>query len=335
LSGFVSRTLKVPRPKQHFKPFLAQIALLGSRQTTDYTWLLEEINPDKYYYPVKVSYYERLRRYIDYWFWYQDFDKNGLPVWNSSDHSGMDNQITRAGAMNAFTIEGVDLACYLYRELKAMELIASKLGFTKDSKEFGEKSDKLAATINKVFWDDKDKFYYDRHERTGQLVKVKSVAGFMPLFIGIAAKDRAESLVKLHLLNKNEFWLSYPVASYAKTEPDYSQQDGDGGSCNWLGTTWIPTNYMVFHGLIQYGYNDIAKELAKKTFEMVLKNNDVTREYYNAETGSGLGLKPFWGWSTLGYMMPLELELNFNPMEITDKPILKIGKYYLGIEMPK
>jgi len=139
----------------------------------------------------------------------------------------------------------------------------------------------------------------------------------------------------VHLLNENEFWLTYPVASYAKTEPDYTQKNGDNNGCNWLVTTWIPTYYMIFHGLIQYGYHDIAKEIAKKTFEMVFIKNKVTREYYNGETGSGIGLNPFWGWSTLGYMMPLELELNYNLMEISEKPILKIGKDYLKIDMSK
>ncbi len=132
LNGFVSRTLKEPRPYQHFKPFLAQIALLGSIQKNDYLWLNEVTDGAKNKgiaeggvmneanFVNNRSYYTRLKEYIKFWFWYQDFDKNGLPVWNSSDHSGMDNQISRAGDMNAFRFEGVDLACYLYRELIAM-----------------------------------------------------------------------------------------------------------------------------------------------------------------------------------------------------------------------
>jgi hypothetical protein len=38
-----------------------------------------------------------------------------------------------------------------------------------------------------------------------------------------------------------------------------------------------------------------------------------TREYYNAETGTGQGLNPFWGWSTLAYAMLLELEMGTTP----------------------
>lgn len=343
LNGFVSRTLKEPRPYQQFKPFLAQIALLGSKQKNDFIWLSEltdgaknkgpepggimnEIN-----YVNGRSYYQRLKEYLNYWFWYQDFDKNGLPVWNSADHSGMDNQISRSGVMNSFRYEGVDLACYLYRELKAMAFIAEKLGIPKDIIMYNDHAALLIKQINSTFWDEKDGFYYDRDEQTGKQVKVKSVAGFMPLYIGAASKQQAERMIKEHLLNKNEFWTDFPVPAYAKTEPDYDQNAKTSGECNWRGTAWIPTNYMVFHGLLDYGYTDLAKELAQKTFNMVYYKNSTTREYYNAETGAGKGLNPFWGWSTLAYFMPFEYELKYDPSGLNNKETVPIGLNILGL----
>ena len=98
VNGFTARTLLKIRPYQQFKPFLAQIALLYCRQTGEWSW------PDG-------ALWERLVRYLDYWFWYCDFDKNGLAVWDSADHSGMDNQIRRAGAYGEQRVEGVDLNC--------------------------------------------------------------------------------------------------------------------------------------------------------------------------------------------------------------------------------
>ena len=89
-----------------------------------------------------------------------------------------------------------------------------------------------------------------------------------------------------HLLNTAEFWLEYPVASYAKTEPDYYQ--GTHSECNWRGPTWAPTNYMIFQGLQAYGYHTEARELARRLFTMAVLKNPVLREYYNAETGDGL-----------------------------------------------
>ena len=343
LNGFVSRTLKEPRPYQHFKPFLAQIALLGSLQKHDFLWLNEVTDGAKNKgiaeggvmndanFVNNRSYYTRLKEYINFWFWYQDFDKNGLPVWNSSDHSGMDNQISRSGEMNAFRYEGVDLACYLYRELISIAVLADKVGMPEDVKMYNEHAALLIKQINTTFWDEKDGFYYDRDEQTGKPVKVKSVAGFMPLYIGAASKAQADRLIKEHLLNKNEFWTDFPIPAYAKSEPDYAQYPPTHGECNWRGTAWIPTNYMVFHGLLDYGYADLAKELARKTFDMAFVKNQTTREYYNAETGAGNGLNPFWGWSGLAYFMPFEYELKYDPSALQNNRLLAISSDILGI----
>lgn len=337
VNGFISRTLIDKRERQHFKPFLAQIAELGSRQTGDYTWLEErgdrgrvQIGPAF----KSISYYEQLILSIDYWMRYCDFDRNGLPVWNSSDHSGMDNQISRAGRLDEFRFEGVDLACYIYRELRAMEQIAIRLGKTEDAKKFRLRATLLADKINTIFWDEEDGFYYDRDEHTGELVKVKSVAGFIPLWAGIVPPRRAERLVKEHLTNPEEFWTKYPVACYAQTEPDYVQGDIRDWGCNWRGTTWIPTNYMIMHGLIDYGYMDEARELAQKTLDLVYKCNEVTREFYNGESGEGLGLKRFWGWSVLAYVMPFECETGYDPSKLDGSEIQPMGKELFKMEFP-
>ena len=43
-----------------------------------------------------------------------------------------------------------------------------------------------------------------------------------------------------------------------------------------------------------------------------LKEHAGDREYYNSETGEGVGLEPFWGWSLLGHFMMLEEELDWD-----------------------
>ena len=284
--GFVSRTI-------------------GIKQNGDnYEWL-------------RARYYERLKKYLDRWFAY-DTDGNGLPVWNSSDASGMDNQISRSGQPDSYQDEGVDLACYLYRELQAMQIIAKKLGRPDDARAYAEHARLLAAAINRVFWDNKDGFYYDRNQKTGQPIRVKSVAGFLPLWAGVASREQARRLVREHLTNPREFWLKYPVATYAMTEPDFFE--GTRGGCNWRGPAWIPTNYMILHGLMDYGFKTEARELALKTFEMALDENPVTREYYDSDTGEGNGMNPFWGWSSLAYVMPLDVVEHYDPMDLRGAP---------------
>jgi putative isomerase len=316
--GFVSRTIGITykRPTQMFKPFLAQIAVLGSRQNGDnYDWL-------------HARYYERLQKYIDRWFAY-DNDHNGLPVWNSSDASGMDNQYSRSGDLESYWDEGVDLACYLYRELQAMQIIAGKLGKHDDERSYATRAAELAKAINAVFWDEKDGFYYDRNEKTGQRIYVKSVAGFIPLWAGVATARQADRLVKEHLLNEKEFWLKYPVASYARTEPDFYEGTAKG-ECNWEGTTWIPTNYMIFHGLLHYGFKDAARQLAMKSLRLALNENPATREYYDSDTGKGNGMNPFWGWSSLAYVMPIDFAQEYDPTELRT-PIRPLIKSELGV----
>lgn len=313
--GYVNRSLIKQRDRQQFKPFLAQLAVLGSKQNkNDYEW-------------ARGNYYERLKKYMVKWFSY-DGDHNGLPVWNSADAAGTDNQWSRAGALSSFEIEGVDLASYLVRELQAMSVIAKQLGEHADAKAFDDHAAQVSKLINAVFWDEKDGMYYDRNEKTGQLVKVKSATCFTPLFAGAATKERAQRMIDKHLHNPQEFWLAYPVASYAKTEPDYYQ--GSHNECNWRGPSWAPTNYMIFQGLQRYGYHDLARELATRLFEMAIVKNPVLREYYNAETGEGLGQTNFWGFTALYYVMLLESHLQYDASSL-DSPFKPIIPNELGV----
>lgn len=313
--GYVSRSLIKQRDRQHFKPFLAQLVVLGCKQNkNDYEW-------------VRGNYYERLGKYLTKWFSY-DGDKNGLPVWNSADAAGTDNQWSRGGKLSSFEIEGVDLSSYLVRELRAMAVIAHHLGIAGDVKSYNDHADSLIRLMNATFWDEKDGMYYDRNERTGNLVKVKSATCFTPLFAGAATPERAKRMVKEHLLNEKEFWLAYPVASYAKTEPDYYQ--GSHNECNWRGPTWAPTNYMIFQGLMRYGFTEEGKTLSDRLLEMAIDKNPVLREYYDAETGLGLGQTRFWGFTALYYGMRLEWQLRYDASSL-HKPSEAIMPQELGI----
>src|ERR1035437_2573069 len=137
-----------------------------------------------------------------------------------------------------------------------MAVIATALGNKEDAAAFNRHGDEVVKLINTVLWDEKEGMYFDRNEKTGQRVYVKSATNFMPLFAGAATPERAKRMIHDHLMNPAEFWLAYPVASYAKTEPDYYQ--GSHNECNWRGTTWAPTNYMIFQGLQDYGFREEA-----------------------------------------------------------------------------
>ncbi len=317
--GYISRSLIKQRDRQHFKPFLAQLVVLGAKQNNDdYEWL-------------RGNYYDRLTKYIAKWFSY-DSDHNGLPEWNSADAAGTDNQWSRAGALSSFQVEGVDLASYLIRELRAMAVIATALGNKADATAFNQHGDEVVKQINSTFWDEKRGMYFDRNVKTGQLVNVLSATSFTPLYAGATTPERAKRMIHDHLLNPAEFWLAYPVASYAKTEPDYYQ--GTHNECNWRGPTWAPTNYMIFQGLQAYGFHTEARELARRLFTMAVLKNPVLREYYNAETGDGLGQTRFWGFTALYYGMLLESYANYDASSL-EKPLRPLMTQELGVKFPE
>jgi len=321
--GYINRSLNKQRDRQHFKPFMAQLVVLGARQDKDnYEWVKESPAGATVTTPANGSYYNRLKLYLNKWFSY-DGDGNGLPTWNSADAAGTDNQWSRAGQIGAFEVEGVDLAAYLVRELQAMAVIAGHLGEKADAQSFRNHAAKVNRLINEVFWDEKQGLYFDRNEKTKQQVPVKSATNFMPLFCGAPSKAQVKRMVTEHLTNEHEFWLAYPVASYAKTEPDYYQGShllpNGSHECNWRGSTWAPTNYMIFQGLMRYGHVDVARELGRRLFEMAVVKNPILREYYNAETGEGLGQTNFWGFTALYYVMLLECELKYDASALEGK----------------
>lgn len=307
-NGFILRAVRplelryIEEENEHVKPFLAQIALLVYNHDNDLQWLSND-------------YYEKLKKSILFWFNEKDPGNLHLPVWNSGPHTGMDNHHERAGHWNDCYGRGVDLASYLHRECMAFARIAFLKDKTEDYDMFVSHAESIKSAVNKYMWDDKAGMYFDIDSRTGEKISYRYAGTFAPLWAGIASENQAKRLIEEHLLNENEFWRPYPVPATAANEKNYvfGHAPGDIG-CSWRAHTWIPSNYFIFHGLVDYGYEKIAKEISDKTFQMIAKYGDW--EYYGSEEGIGCGLNPFWGWSLLAYFMPAEYESEYNPTKL-------------------
>ncbi len=300
---------------EHVKPFLSQICLLIYNRDEKINFLSDN---DFYYF-------NRLKKYLDYWILNPE-NYCGLAFWDSSLHTGMDNQRDRAGHWSARFCCGVDLNCYLVRECRAFALLARILNKDSVAKIYEAHADRLAQAIREKMWNTEDGFFYDIDRRSGEQIKVRYIGVFATMWAGIATEDMAKSMIEKYLLNPNEFnrGFIYPVMS--ASTPNYVETPlpGDWG-CSWRANTWIPTNYYVFEGLRKYGYTDEATHLANETYRQVKRIGD--REYYATETQVGCGLDPFWGWSLLAYFMPYEDESGYDPTKIqvekNDRILLK------------
>ena len=89
----------------------------------------------------------------------------------------------------------------------------------------------------------------------------QEIIGFLALWADVATKERAEILVK-KLTDPNKFWRKYGVPTLSADDPWYTPYVDY--CCKWNGPVWLLWDYMVFDGLRNYGYDDVAKQLAQK-----------------------------------------------------------------------
>lgn len=125
------------------------------------------------------------------------------------------------------------------------------------------------------------------------------------MWSGIATQEQAERMVKENLLDEKAFWAPYGVRTLSKYEKMYVVKPSGNPSC-WLGPIWGISNYMVFRGLLKYGFVDEAKELAEKTVALLEKDLNTSgelHEYYDPESGEPIINPGFQNWNLLSINM--------------------------------
>jgi len=164
-------------------------------------------------------------------------------------------------------LDVLDLTAEAANEMYYLRLMATELRDTAGVREWTEKYNRTAALINKHMWDPEDGFYYNVAQSDnsllfeGRSLKRKELIGFLPMWARVATKEQAARLVK-HLTNERSFWRRYGVPTLAADDPHYTPFVD--GCCRWNGPVWLLWDYMVFRGLLNYGYNDLALKLGDK-----------------------------------------------------------------------
>ncbi len=131
-------------------------------------------------------------------------------------------------------------------------------------------------------WDDDAGHYYSRNAHTGALLRMPTVATFLPLWSGIP-RTRVDRL--LDQLRRPNAWTRYPVPSVPTDGPQF---DSDR---YWKGPTWVNTNWLVVRGLRACGETELADELRARTLELVGRSGFA--EYFSPLTGDGYGAHEF------------------------------------------
>ena len=123
----------------------------------------------------------------------------------------------------------------------------------------------------------------------------------MSMWAGIATPEQAKEIVARQYRDSTLFNCAGGIRTLSPLEKMYDTR-ASGNPSSWQGPVWINANYMTFRGLVKYGFNDEARELAEKT--ILLLGRDYERfgalhEYYMPDNGEPVLNKGFQNWNLL------------------------------------
>lgn len=301
-----------PYGENMHKPVLAQhAAFITQLGGGDAEWLR-----DKFYYLQTFlnNYRNNHRHTCGVYFWQSD-----LMIGGDNDPCTFSRPPRSSGA--------IYLNCLMYKEFQAAAYLADRLNLTDVADHMRKDAEDVRQAVLEHCWDERDGFFYSvdlnllPRETNGLhagdprhwdclIQRIGVWSGFMPLWAGIATPEQAERVVKEHYRDSRTFNAAYGVRTLSKMEKMYTIRASGNPSC-WLGPVWGVSNYLTFRGLVRYGFESDARELAERT--VCLFGRDVERfgamhEYYQPENGEPVLNRGFQNWNYLVLNMIAWLE---------------------------
>ncbi len=294
------------------KPCLAQhAAFLTQMNGGDAAWLRER--------------FQVLQAFVTRYKNHQRHKATGLYYWNNDTAIGVDNDPSTF--MRPPKSSGsIYLNCLMYKELLAMVYLCERLDLAEIAGEFRKDAGELKAAVQEHCWDERDGFYYsvdlnllpyeprpfggdpkfrlhsgNPRDYECLIQRLGVWSGFMAMWAGIATPEQAKRMVDGHFKDERTFNAAYGVRTLSKLEKMYSVRASANPSL-WTGPIWGVSNYMVFSGLVDYGFKAEARELAEKTITLFGRDFERTgalHEYYIPESGEPVLNKGFQNWNYL------------------------------------
>ena len=238
-------------------------------------------------------------RYMNWLIANRDLNKDGLYEWgpygiieNVRDWYNAVFQVSKERHLDvdkediSDELDCVDLTLMMINEMRSLSSIAGELGLADESAQWKNKAEITSKLVNEKMWDDSSGFYYSINKKDHSFryltrdLRRMEIIGLLPLWSQTATKERADQLIK-HLTDPAKFWRKFGVPTLAADDPYYTPYVDY--CCKWNGPVWLLWNYLVYDGLLKYGYNKIADQLADKmilaTATQLKKNHNFWESY--------------------------------------------------------
>lgn len=125
--------------------------------------------------------------------------------------------------------------------------------------------EKSIATFNNKLFDEELGAYIHYDLRNEKPLRYISSSSFSPIFANIPNNERAEVLINT-MMDKFGNENQYLCASFDPTSEKFNPKK------YWRGPVWINLNWILYRGLRQYGFCDIANRVKQDTIEIIEKN---------------------------------------------------------------
>lgn len=147
---------------------------------------------------------------------------------------------------------------------------------------------RLHGALLDALWDRETGRVGARDVRTGIVHTTPTVAGLTPLFDPWLPADLREATVAMATGPSFAGGVRYPLPSTGVYDPAFD--------CRryWRGPTWINTNWLVWCAARRSGLTGLAAQIRDSSLALVKDHS--FREYYDPQTGRGLGAERF-SWS--------------------------------------
>ncbi|MBF8293659.1 MAG: Trehalase [Bacteroidetes bacterium] len=217
--------------------------------------------------------YQSGKKFYQYWQLNRDADNDGLCEWGA--HAVL--ECVRDGKVAVWdqvgwpsNFECLDLNAILVNESRSLAHMAEALGDSSGYAYWMRETKARADLINQYMWDPLTEFYYhvdktdhDFSFRVSNDLKRMEIIGFLTLWAGVASRTQADKLVQ-KLLDPTKFWRRFGVPTLSASDSYYNPMG------YWNGPVWVQWQYLIFRGLLDYGYRDEARQLAEKVLETVI-----------------------------------------------------------------
>ena len=184
---------------------------------------------------------------------------------------------------NFFWVKDVPFNAIMIENLEHLANIAREIGYDYDASYFQRQRLEMIEAMKTLMKE--DELFWSTYGEDYKKIKVKTWAIFAPLFAKILSKEEAEDLVKNYLQNEKEFKTKYYLPTVSISEEAFDPK------CYWRGPVWMNVNWFVYKGLKNYGLDEAAEKIKENSIALYKKSG--FREYFDPQTGEGLGAKNF------------------------------------------